>query len=301
MKALFKEKPKRGENSLRTYGLSDLLKDKLSASELRLVYKSYDIIGDIAIIRVPQKLETKSGIIAEALMELHGHVKAVWRQSGAVSGELRLRDLEHLTGEKRTTTTYKEHGCVFRVDLLNCYFSPRLAYERMRIAQLVKPNEVIVNMFAGVGSFSIIMTKHSQVERVYSIDINPKAFEYMRENVLLNRVPNRVVSLCGDAKELITERLRGIADRVLMPLPEKAYEYLECAVESLRPRGGWVHYYDFEHVAKGEDPIAKVKTKISRRLSQLSVDVALPFGRVVRDIGPRWQQVVVDVQIGEKS
>jgi tRNA (guanine37-N1)-methyltransferase len=286
---------------LRKHSPSNLLKDKLSPEELRIVYRSYDIIGDIAIIRVPEKLKSKSTVIAEALMGLHKHVKAVWRQSGAVSGEFRLRDLEHMAGKKRAVTTYKEHGCVFRVDLLSCYFSPRLAYERMRIARLVKPSEVVVNMFAGVGSFSIIIAKHSQAERVYSIDVNPMAFEYMRENVLLNHIMNRVVPLKGDAKTVIMERLHNTADRVLMPLPEKAYEYLSYAVSTLKPNGGWIHYYDFQHAEKDENPVEKVKTKISRQLSRLNVDFALPFSRIVRDTGPRWQQVVVDIQIRRKS
>lgn len=285
---------------MRKNSLSNQLKDKLSPEELRLVYKSYDIIGDIAIIRVSEKLKSESTVIAEALMGLHKRVKAVWLQSGAVSGTFRLRDLEHMAGEKRTVTTCNEHGCVFRVDLLNCYFSPRLAYERMRIAQLVKPSEVVVNMFAGVGSFSIIIARYSQVEKVYSIDVNPMAFDYMRENVLLNHVLNRVIPLKGDAKTVITERLRNMADRVLMPLPEKAYEYLDYAVTTLKPTGGWIHYYDFEYARKDEDPIKKVKAKISRKLSQLSIDFALPFGRIVRDTGPRWQQVVVDIEIRGK-
>jgi tRNA (guanine37-N1)-methyltransferase len=289
------------EKLLRKNSLLNLLKDSLNPEELRLVYQSYDIIGDIAIIRVPEKLKDKSIIIAEALMGLHKHVRAVWRQSGSVSGEFRLRDLEHIAGEKRTVTTHKEHGCVFRVDLLNCYFSPRLAYERMRIARLVKPDGIVINMFAGVGSFSIIIAKHSQAERIYSIDVNPMAFEYMRENVLLNHAVKRVIPLKGDAKRIILERLQNTADRVLMPLPEKAYEYLDYAVAALKPNGGWIHYYDFEHVRKDEDPIDKVKMKVSRKLSWLNIDFALPFGRVVRDTGPRWQQIVVDIQIRRKS
>jgi len=286
---------------LRKCSLSNLLENKLTSEELRLVYKSYDIVGDIAVIRVPEKLKGRTAIIAEALMGSQKHLKAVWRQTSAVNGEFRLRDLERVAGEKRAVTNHTEHGCVFKVDLLNCYFSPRLAYERMRIAQLVKAGEVVVNMFAGVGSFSIIIARHSRVERVYSIDVNPLAFEYMWENVLLNHVVNRVVPLSGDAKTVVMERLQNTADRVLMPLPEKAYEYLDCAVTTLRPKGGWVHYYDFAHARKGEDPVEKVKAKISRKLSQLNVDFALPFGRIIRSTGPRWQQVAVDVQIRTRT
>jgi len=90
---------------LRRHSILNLLENKLNPDELSRVYKSYDIIGDIAIIRVPEKLKSKSIIIAEALMQLHKHVKSVWRQSSAVGGEFRLRDLEHVMGEERTVTT----------------------------------------------------------------------------------------------------------------------------------------------------------------------------------------------------
>jgi tRNA (guanine37-N1)-methyltransferase len=282
---------------LRKSNLSALLNGKLEPEELELVYKSYDIVGDLAVIRVPEKLRHRSIIIAEAILQLQKNIKAVWRQSSAVSGKFRLRKLEHVTGERRTLTTHKEHGCVFRVDLENCFFSPRLSHERMRIARLVQPGEVVVNMFAGVGSFSIIIAKHSQAERVYSIDVNPVAVGFMQENILLNHVLNGVVPFKGDAKNIIKGRLYKTADRVLMPLPEKAYEYLDCGVLALKPEGGWVHYYDFEHAGKGESSVGKVKAKVSERLSLMNVSFSIPFSRIVRDTGPRWQQVVLDVQI----
>jgi tRNA (guanine37-N1)-methyltransferase len=281
--------------------LSSLLDGKLLPEELELVCKSYDIIGDIAVIRVPEKLVPKSAIIAEAILQLHNSVKAVWRQSSAVSGRFRLRKLEYLVGERRTLTAYKEHRCIFSVDLKNCFFSPRLSHERMRIARLVHEDEVVINMFAGVGAFSIIIAKHSQAKRVYSIDVNPTAVGFMRENILLNRVLNRVVPIEGDSKTVIKERLRKTADRILMPLPEKAFEYLDYGIEALKPEGGWVHYYDFEHARKGESSVSKVEAKFYQKLSLMNVSFSIPFSRIVRDIGPRWQQVVLDVQIFGKD
>jgi len=286
---------------LRKNSLSGLLDAKLRSEELKLVYKSYDIIGDIAVIRVPKKLAHQSTIIAEAILQLHNNVKAVWRQSSAVSGRFRLRKLEYLVGERRTVTAYKEHGCIFSVDLKNCFFSPRLSHERTRIARLVHEDEVIVNMFAGVGSLSIVIAKHSQAKRVYSIDVNPTAVSFMRENILLNHVLNRVIPVEGDSKTIIKERLRKTADRIIMPLPEKAFEYLDYGVEALKPEGGWVHYYDFEHARKDESSVSKVEAKVSQKLSLMNVSFSIPFSRIVRDTGPRWQQVVLDIQIFGKD
>ena len=156
--------------------LRAVLADRLKPRELMFLYKSYDVVGDIAIIRIPDALKHRSKTIAEAIMQTQKRVKTVLCQASPVSGDLRLRKLEWVAGEKKTETLHKEHGCLFKVDLERCYFSPRLSHERMRISQQVQPSEVIVNMFSGVGCYSITIAKHSAAEKIYSIDINPAAW-----------------------------------------------------------------------------------------------------------------------------
>lgn len=277
--------------------LKAFLADTLSQEEIVAIYKSYDIVGDVAIIRVPEPLQRRSQTIAEAVMKTHKHVKAVWRQSSPVSGNLRLRKLEWVAGERRTETIHKEHRCVFKVDLAHCYFSPRLSYERTRIAKLVQTGEVLVNMFAGVGCYSIIIAKHSEAEKIYSIDINSKSIEYMRENIRLNKVEGKVIPVQGDSKQVIQEKLQNIAERVLMPLPELAYEYLDYAFAALKPKGGWIHYYDFTHTDKEESPIKKIEAKVAKKLRNLGIDFKMPFSRVVRTTGPNWYQIVIDILV----
>jgi tRNA (guanine37-N1)-methyltransferase len=281
--------------------LKSVLAGKLEPWELKLLYKSYDIVGDIAVIRVPETLKQRDEIIGQAIMQIHRRVKAVWHQVGSVSGDFRLRKLEWVAGERKAETVHKEHGCLFKVDLEKCYFSPRLAYERIRIAQHVQPEEVIVNMFAGVGCYSIVIARHSEAKRIYSIDINPVAVRYMQENIKLNKVEERVIPIQGDAKKVVEEELRNIADRIIMPLPERAYEYLDCAIRSLKPTGGWIHYYDFEHAKKNENPVEKIESKVSKKLEMLGVDFNVPFGRIVRLTGPNWYQVVLDIEVKDTS
>lgn len=279
--------------------LKTVLAGKLEPEQLKRIYKTFDIVGDIAIIRVPESQRRHSKLIAEAIMNTHREVKAVWRQSSSVSGDFRLRNLEFVSGEKRSETIYREHDCVYKTDLKKAYFSPRLSYERMRIAGLVQKGEAIVNMFAGVGCYSIAIAKHSEPLKVYSVDINPSAFQYLLENIRLNRAEKVVVPLQGDAKEVAEKELQKVADRVLMPLPEKAYEYLDVALRALKPAGGWIHYYSFEHANKTEDPIKKAETRLSEKLRTLCDDFQVEFGRIVRTIGPRWCQVVLDVQVSK--
>jgi tRNA (guanine37-N1)-methyltransferase len=277
--------------------LRKILSETLPEDELLYVYNPYDIVGDIAILRLTNKSIKYGQIIAETPMDVHSNVKTVLAQTGPVYGDFRIRKLEHIAGENKTVTLHKESGCLFHVDVKRCYFSPRLFYERMRIAKQVGDGEVVVNMFAGVGCFSIVIAKHSNVEKVYSIDVNPVAFQYMQENVRLNRVYGKVIPLLGDAKEVIEKRLHHVADRILMPLPEKALEYLPYALLAIKKVGGQVHYYDFEHASRNENPVDKVKLKVAERLENLGVKFDFLFGRVVRTTGPNWYQVALDVAV----
>jgi len=190
--------------------LKTVLAEKLEPEQLKQIYKTYDIVGDIAVIRVPEPHRHHSRLIAEAIMSTHREVKAVWRQSSSVSGDFRLRSLEFLLGEKTTETLYKEHGCVYKTDLRKAYFLPRLSYERMRIAELIQPGEVVLNMFAGVGCYSICIAKHSEPLKVYSVDVNPCAFQYLHENIRLNRVADVVIPIQGDAKKVTEKELQNL-------------------------------------------------------------------------------------------
>ncbi|MEM2875399.1 MAG: class I SAM-dependent methyltransferase family protein [Candidatus Bathyarchaeia archaeon] len=281
---------------MRKRRLRDVLIESLEPKYIEKIYNSYDVIGDIAIIRLNEELIDKAKIVAEAIAKTQKRVKTVLMQTSPVSNVYRTRKLEWILGEKRTETEYREFGCIFKVDLAKVYFSPRLSNERMRIAKKVEEDEVIVNMFAGVGTYSIIIAKHSKPKNVFSIDLNPEAVKYMEQNILINKVSNTVIPILGDAKEVIKSQLQGKADRVLMPLPEKAIDYLDSAVLALKPTGGWIHYYSFKHGRAGE-ALQKAKDEVSEKLSSLNVSFEVDTERIVRETGPNWYQVALDIKI----
>ena len=270
------------------------LEKVLTTDEIHQIYSSFDIIGDIAIIKIPEPLLDKKYIIAETILNKIKSIKTVLRQSTSVSGEYRTRDLEYISGDDKTLTLYKEYGCIFKVDVAKVYFSPRLSTERARIAKKVKSGETIINMFAGVGSFSIIIAKNQPESKIFSIDLNPYAYDLMVENIKLNKVVDRVIPFLGDAKSVIEDSLKGFGDRVLMPLPEKAIEYMDIAISALKPKGGIIHYYTHIHAPKGEDPIKEAEKEVK---SSLKVPYKISETRVVREVGPRWNQLVLDLVI----
>jgi len=276
------------------------LKARVTDINSTKIYNSYDLVGDIAIIKTPSDNDVENAKkTAETIMQLyHGRVKTVFMQTSAVHGNFRVRHLKFLTGENRTVTVYKEHGCLFKVDVERCYISPRLLFEHKRISSLVVPDEIIVNMFSGVGCFSILIAKTHKT-KVYSIDINPTAYEFMQKNVQLNNVSDRVVPMLGDSKEIINSQLRSIADRVLMPLPELALETLPYALLALKQSGGYIHYFDFQHATKDENPLEKTHKKIVKHLDLLGVTCTISFSRVIRSIGPNWYQTVSDIYVSD--
>jgi len=273
--------------------LKEVLESVLSPEESSQVYSAFDQIGSIVIIKIPDALMSKKGLIAQAILDNIKTAKSVFAQVSAVQGDFRVRDLEYLAGEKTTMTEYKEHASRFKVDVAKAYFSPRLSTERKRIAEMVQDNEIIVNMFAGVGTYSIVIAKANKTCKIYSIDSNSAAAELCAINAKLNKVQDRVESICGDAANVIKGRLAGSADRVLMPLPERAKEFVNDAVLALKPGGGIVHY--FAHVKadnkKASQDAGLADTKGA--FSKYNYDVR--GIRIVREVGPRLYQIVADV------
>lgn len=287
--------------------LKEALKGVLEESELKKVVKSYDIIGDTILIRVHSDLESKRGIIAEALHKIYPHVRSIaavplYAHTDRI---YRTRDLEVIWGDENMETMHKESGCLFKVNPKRVFFSPRLSYERMRVASKVMAGETIINMFSGVGCFSIIIARMQPQTKIYSIDVNPYAYEYMNENVRLNRMEGRVIPILGDVREELKKLgLEGVANRVLMPLPEEAHSFLPLAVRALKldkeGAGGVIHYYDVSTGRKDDDlfvmPIKRVRGIISSVFGD-SLRLKIEEKRIVRSVAPRRYHVVLDLDL----
>ena len=200
---------------------------------------SFDVVGDVAIVKVPDELAGHAKAIADAMLKATPSVRAVAWDRG-VQGETRIRDLEQLAGEGTLETVHREHGLRFEVDLAKCYFSPRLATERHRVAGLVRDGERVLDMFTGVGPFAVLIAATRKVDKLWAVDINETAVRYLRRNIERNGVQG-IEPVCGDAREFV--RTVEPVDRVIMNLPHSSWEFLPDAMAACA-NDATIHYYE---------------------------------------------------------
>jgi tRNA (guanine37-N1)-methyltransferase len=273
----------------------ELLESKLPPHLLASLPRAIDFVGDIAIIEIPQELDAYKTMIGEAILETYKNVRTVLAKASVISGTYRLREFSAIAGEPKTETIHKEYNCQYYVDLAKAYFSPRLSYEHSRVAHLVKEGETVVDLFAGVGPFAIQIAKTHENVEVYAVDLNPDAVEFLKRNIKLNRVEGKVQPILGDAKQIVKERLAGVADRVIMNLPEKAIEFVDAACKALKPEGGIVHFYCFVSVS---DSLENMKLRFIEEVEKCGRRVErISFSRLVRATAPCEWQVVLDAKI----
>ena len=126
-------------DSIKIYprSMTDLLKDKLSDEEIADLNSAYDVIGDVVIVEIPEELQIHKKEIGEALLGFTKR-RTIYMKKSKVKGVTRVRDLELLAGEDNPVTIHREHGTRLKLDVKKVYFSPRLATERKRVADLVR-------------------------------------------------------------------------------------------------------------------------------------------------------------------
>ena len=278
-----------------TMGLKEELGGKIPKGKLGFLRTGFDIIGDVAVIEIPEELESRKLLIAKALVKVHPSVKTVCRKLSEREGTFRLRWLEILVG-KRTETEHKECGCTYMLDVGKVYFSPREGTERQRIADRVKPGETVMVFFAGVGPYAILIAKR-QNARVYAIEINPDAVKYMKENVRINRVQENVEPVLGDVKKL-AKQFYGKCDRVIMPLPKEGYKFLPYAFGCLKTKGGIIHFY---HYAHEDDLFSEAEGLVRRAAQKAGRTVKILARRKVLPYGPRVFKICLDINVGKSK
>ena len=265
------------------------MRDIRTQDELELLPAGFNRVGHIIILRLPQKLLPRKQEIAQALLRIKG-VRTVAIRAGTVAGRFREPQVSVIAGDHTTETVHKENGCVFKLDVGRVMFSLGNVFERARVASLVQPSEVVVDMFAGIGQFSIPIAKQARPSKVYAIELNPVAYQYLQENVRLNRVGHLVRPILGDCTDVAP---RGVADRVVMGMLHVTHEYLPLAVQVLKPDGGVIHYHEsVPSKLRFERPVKRILGAAGGR------DVEILSKRLVKRYAPGVDHVVIDATIG---
>ena len=254
----------------------------------RSLPSAFDVVGDIALIKLPEELRSHRTAIGSAILRWNPKIRVVLEDRG-VATEHRVRQVEVIAGEKRTTTVHVEHGLRYRVDLARAYFSPRLATERKRIADSTKSEEIVADPFAGVGPYAVLISRRARPRTVYAADVNSVAVDLLRANVAANRA-DRVDVREGDAGKVLREV--APVDRVILDLPHSALEFLPDALAALGP-SGTVHLYGIverTEVAEREDAVRAIARTAGYRVTNLA-------RRAVREYSPTRFQAAFDVTV----
>lgn len=270
----------------------ELLKDELPREKLNLVPRSWDLIGEIAIVKLDPEVRPYATLIGKAIVQIHKNVRSVYEKVGQVSGRCRLAKYKWIYGEKNTVTVHKEHGCRFKLDINKVYFSPRLSNERKRIADQVKDSERILVMFSGVGPYPIVIAKRKKV-KIHAIELNPVAYQYAIWNVKHNKLSDKIVCIQGDVREEVPKLDKF--DRILMPLPRGAKGFLDLAFEKIKSNGV-IHYYSFTQEPElFKKPVEDLKAAAKKNNKSIEILKKVKCGQYA----PGKYRVCLDVLVNE--
>lgn len=306
-------------NSLKEY-----LKEKLPLDIVDKVNRSFEVVGDIAIIELSSELEKYEKIIGEGLLNVNSNIKVVLKKVGTHGGEFRTQDMDFVAGEKRKETTYLESGVRLRLNVETVYFSARLSTEREELMRELEPNKRVLVMFSGCGPYTFVaLKKQPNLALIDSIELNPEGHKYAIENLDLNKnllkksdefktivenlkkegkyvnekeilknlIDEKVHFYNGDVAKVVENELSGkLYDVIYMPLPKDAQLFLDSALK-VADKNCVVHMYDFVHEnefpIKSEDAVFEAAKKMGREVEIIQT-------RKVGQYSPRKFRVCCD-------
>ncbi|HLC39684.1 MAG TPA: class I SAM-dependent methyltransferase family protein [archaeon] len=278
--------------------LRALLAKILTDEEMQFAPNSFELVGSdgkvVAIVEIPEELDDRKAIIGKTIMHTNKSVKSVLNKATARKGEFRTREYELIAGNPETEVLHKEHGYLLKVNPQKTYFSAREGTERQRIAQQVERGEVVMVFFAGVGAYAIaIASEQPDVGKIITIEINPDAVEYAKQNTRINRIADKVKIIHGDVRKEAVH-FYGECDRVVMPLPLFAANYLEDAIRCLREKtGGVVHFYAV--VEEGDFPTAR--NLVEEACVKMKKKCKILNEHKITEYSPRKWKVCIDFQV----
>jgi tRNA (guanine37-N1)-methyltransferase len=286
--------------------LKETLKMIIPSEYHNLLPRAFDIIGNIAIIELNRNeqspLRPYINKIGQILLDTHPNIKSVYEKASDIEGVYRTRKFNLIAGANNTQTIHKENLCKFQVDIEQTFFSPRLAYERQRVANLetkFNSNGIIWDVFCGVGPFIIQISKQYPMSQSIGTDINCRAIELAKKNIKLNKINNKIQFYCQDVEDISSfpnfTNLQNNISRFIMNLPEKSIQFLKYIPPFIQKEGSLLHIYQFNNKI---NPIQEAKEIFEKELNNSKIELKeYRFSKIVKPFSPNIVMTVLDVII----
>ncbi len=267
--------------------LEEVLHDAPIPRELRdLLPHKWELLGDVLLVRLPRALLPYKNDVAATYARIL-HARTVCLETGSISGIHRTPQVEVIFGEG-TETVHKENGILYKLDVARVMFSSGNLEEKRRMASLDCRGETVVDMFAGIGYFSLPLALHAKAQRVVACEINPVAFGYLIDNIALNHLENVIQPFLGDNRDLPGEHW---SDRVLMGYVGTTEQFLPKAFSLVRS-GGVIHYHE-------TCPIDEFPERPLRRIADSAGEAKIEILRQgeVKSYAPAISHYVIDFRV----
>ncbi len=265
--------------------LGDQIPPELLPRRLRL-------LGHVAILWLHPQIVPYKELIGQTVMEYSPKIRSVLRRTAAISGPYRQPALELIAGSPKTETSFKENNVIFHLDPMKVMFSLGNKAERVRMSK-VGANDFVIDMFAGIGQFSLPMAVHAKPNRIDAIEWNPDAYHYLLKNIEGNKVSNILKPHFGDSKILVPQISQGKANRVIMGLIQGTTQYLKQGILCLRP-GGVMHLHE---IGPRHELTKEVLSTLEKFAQSLNRHPTLLKTQIIKTYNPQYNHFVIDVQI----
>jgi len=279
-------------------GFKDKLKEKLKGflteEELSVLPRGFQTVGKVIILKLNPILIEKREIIGKTYLKLFPNIRSIYINLGKVVGTFRdPKGIEFIAGEDNPIVEHKEHRIIYRFDITKIMFSKGNIYERKYLATLIKGGEIIVDMFAGIGYFSLPIAKHASPEKIYSIEINPVSYKFLVENIKINHLEEKIIPILGNSKkEVLNLSKSGIrADRIIMGVFPAPKDFIREALSLAKDKGSIFHY---EGVVSKEDFLSLFE-EFHNEAKKMDFKSELKARRYVKSYGPNLYHAVLDI------
>ncbi|MBU3957750.1 MAG: class I SAM-dependent methyltransferase family protein [Nanoarchaeota archaeon] len=273
--------------------LREKLERELPENELNLLPRRYQIVGKILLLKLKPGLLKRRKIIGAAILELLPYLQTVCLQK-RISFAERKPEIEAIAGKKSFLALHRENGCLFEMDVSKSMFSKGNKAEKARLASLIKPGETVIDMFAGIGYWTIPVAKFTGAKKVFAIDINAEAADFLERNAFLNNVSMKVEILKGDCADF-ADKLENIADSIIMGCLFETEKFLPAALKMAKD-GCIIHF----HRNADMENIGRIKEKLAGIAEKSGCEIAFIDTARVKSYAPKIWHIVMDLKVRKK-